>query len=275
MLGDSADHVYGREVKSLPKLLIFHKEPPIAIITINRPEVMNALSNALVEELDQTLDLVERDEEVRALIITGTGDKAFMAGADIRELEKRDFILGRQETRRRQQVFNRLAEMKIPVIAAINGFALGAGLELAIACTIRVACEEARLGSPEVNLGIIPGDGATQRLPRLIGFGRAMEMVLTGDFIDAQEAYRIGLVNKVVPRTELMDAARKLAAKLAAKAPLAVQCAKEAVNRSLEVGLYEGLAHESYLHALTCATEDKKEGVAAFLEKRKPNFQGK
>jgi len=218
---------------------------------------------------------VERDEEVRALIITGTGDKAFMAGADIRELEKRDFILGRQETRRRQQVFNRLAEMKIPVIAAINGFALGAGLELAIACTIRVACEEARLGSPEVNLGIIPGDGATQRLPRLIGFGRAMEMVLTGDFIDAQEAYRIGLVNKVVPRTELMDAARKLAAKLAAKAPLAVQCAKEAVNRSLEVGLYEGLAHESYLHALTCATEDKKEGVAAFLEKRKPNFQGK
>ena len=259
----------------MPKLLIFHKEPPIAIITINRPEVMNALSNALVEELDQTLDLVERDEEVRALIITGTGDKAFMAGADIRELEKRDFILGRQETRRRQQVFNRLAEMKIPVIAAINGFALGAGLELAIACTIRVACEEARLGSPEVNLGIIPGDGATQRLPRLIGFGRAMEMVLTGDFIDAQEAYRIGLVNKVVPRTELMDAARKLAAKLAAKAPLAVQCAKEAVNRSLEVGLYEGLAHESYLHALTCATEDKKEGVAAFLEKRKPNFQGK
>jgi len=259
----------------LPKLLIFHKEPPIAIITINRPEVMNALSNALVEELDQTFDLVERDEEVRALIITGTGDKAFMAGADIRELEKRDFILGRQETRRRQQVFNRLVEMKIPVIAAINGFALGAGLELAIACTIRVACEEARLGSPEVNLGIIPGDGATQRLPRLIGFGRAMEMVLTGDFIDAQEAYRIGLVNKVVPRTELMDAARKLAAKLAAKAPLAVQCAKEAVNRSLEVGLYEGLAHESYLHALTCATEDKKEGVAAFLEKRKPNFQGK
>jgi enoyl-CoA hydratase len=172
-------------------------------------------------------------------------------------------------------VLNRIAEMKIPVIAAINGYALGAGLELAIACTLRVACEEAKLGSPEVNLGIIPGDGATQRLPRLIGFGRAMEMVLTGDFVDAQKAYDIGLVNKVVPKEELMEAAKKLANKIASKAPLAIQCAKEAVNRSMEVGIYEGLAHESYLHAYTCATEDKKEGVAAFLEKRKPSFQGR
>lgn len=256
-------------------LLIYRKEAPVAFITINRPDAMNALSNALVEEFDKAFDLVEQDAEVRALIITGAGDKAFMAGADIKELEKRDLILGRQQTKRRQAVFNRLAEMKIPVIAAVNGFALGAGLELAIACTLRVACEEARFGSPEVNLGIIPGDGATQRLPRLIGFGRAMEMVLTGDFVEAPEAYRIGLVNKVAAKDALLETALKLALKIAAKAPVAVQCAKEAVNRSLEVGLYEGLAHESYLHALTCATEDKKEGVTAFLEKRKPSFRGK
>ncbi len=256
------------------ELLIYEKEAPLAIITINRPKVMNALSNALVEEFDKAFDMIENDSEIRALIITGAGDKAFMAGADIKELEQRDFILGREQTRRRQQVFNRLMEMNIPSIAAVNGFALGGGLELAIACTLRVAAEGARFGSPEVNLGIIPGDGATQRLPRMIGFGRAMEMILTGSMIDAQEAYRIGLVNKVVPAEELMDAAKKLAGKIVQKSPLAIQYAKEAVNRSLEVGLYEGLAHESYLHALACATEDKKEGVAAFLEKRKPNFQG-
>jgi enoyl-CoA hydratase len=257
------------------ELLTYAKEGFLGVITINRPKVMNALSNALVEEFDKVFDLVEADEELRALIITGEGDKAFMAGADIRELEARDFIKGRQQTRRRQEVFNRLAEMKVPVIAAVNGFALGAGLELAVACTLRVAVEEAKFGSPEVNLGIIPGDGATQRLPRLVGFGRAMELVLTGDFIDAAEAYRIGLVNQVVPQAELMEAAKKLAGKIAKKAPLAIQFAKEAVNRSLEVGIYEGLAHESYLHALACATEDKKEGVQAFLEKRKPEFQGK
>jgi enoyl-CoA hydratase len=262
-------------VCALFELLIYKKEAPLAFITINRPQAMNALSNALVEEFDKAFDLVEQDDEIRALIITGAGEKAFMAGADINELNDRDFVLGRQQTRRRQQVFNRIVEMNIPVIAAVNGFALGAGLELAIACTLRVACQEARFGAPEVNLGIIPGDGGTQRLPRLIGFGRAMEMVLTGDFVDAGQAYSIGLVNKVVDREELMEAAKKLASKIASKAPLAIQCAKEALNRSMEVGLYEGLAHESYLHAYTCATQDKKEGVAAFLEKRKPGFQGK
>ncbi len=257
------------------ELLTYTKEGFFGFITINRPKVMNALSNDLVEEFDKAFDLVEEDEDLRALIITGAGEKAFMAGADIKELEARDFIQGRKQTRRRQEVFNRLAEMRIPVIAAVNGFALGAGLELAVACTLRVAAEEAKFGSPEVNLGIIPGDGATQRLPRLVGFGRAMELVLTGDFIDAAEAYRIGLVNKVVPQAELMETAQKLAGKIAKKAPLAIQFAKEAVNRSLEVGIYEGLAHESYLHALACATEDKKEGVQAFLEKRKPDFKGK
>lgn len=257
------------------ELLIYEKQGALGFITLNRPNEMNAFSNALVEELDRAIDLVEKDAEIRVLIITGSGEKAFMAGADIKELQNRDFILGREQTRRRQQVLNKIVEMKIPVIAAINGFALGAGLELALACTLRVACEEARLGAPEVNLAIIPGDGGTQRLPRMIGFGRAMEMVLTGDFIDAQEAYRIGLVNKVVPKDDLMEAVKKMAEKIASKAPLAIQCAKEAVNRSLEVGIYEGLAHESYLHAYVCATEDKKEGVSAFLEKRKPVFQGK
>ena len=262
-------------LKPMFELLIFEKEAPLAWVTINRPHAMNALSNALVDELDKVFDLIEEDNEIRALIITGAGDKAFMAGADINELEQRNFMNGRDHTKRRQGVYNRIMEMKIPVIAAVNGFALGAGLELAIVCTLRVASEDARFGAPEVNLGIIPGDGGTQRLPRLIGLGRAMEMVLTGEFIDDQQAYGFGLVNKVVPKEELMETAKKLAEKLAKKSPLAMQCAKEAVNKSLEVGIYEGLAHESYLHALTCASEDKKEGVSAFLEKRKPNFKGR
>lgn len=257
------------------KMLIYEKKGDIGYLTINRPNEMNALSNALVDEFDRALEMIEKDDELRVLILTGAGEKAFMAGADIKELQQRDFVLGRKHTKSRQQVYNRIVEMKIPVIAAINGFALGAGLELAMACTLRVACEEAKLGTPEINLAIIPGDGGTQRLPRLIGFGRAMEMVLTGNFVDGTEAYRIGLVNKVVPREQLMDTANELAKKLASKAPFALQLAKESVNRSLETGIYEGLAHESYLHALACAAEDKKEGVAAFLEKRKPEYKGR
>ncbi len=257
------------------KFLLYEKEPPLAFITINRPESMNALSNALTEELGQVFTEVEKDEEVRVLIITGAGERAFMAGADITELQERDFVLGRTQTKSRQEVFNKLAEMPIPVIAAINGFALGAGLEMAIACTLRIASSKAKMGSPEVNLGIIPGDGATQRLPRLVGFGRAMEMVLTARMVDAEEAYRIGLVNKVVPPEDLMEETKKMAGMITSKSPLAIQYAKEAVNRSLEMGLYEGMAHESYLHALSCATEDKKEGVAAFLEKRKAEYKGR
>ena len=257
------------------KFIKYEKEAPLAIITVIRPEVMNAMNNALVEEFAQAFKEAENDEEVRALILTGEGNKAFMAGADIKEVQARDFVLGRSQTRRRQEVLNMLQEMPKPVIAAINGFALGAGLETALACTLRIASSNAKLGSPEVNLGIIPGDGATQRLPRVIGFGRAMEMVLTARMVDAEEAYRIGLVNKVVAQEELMDEAKKLAGTIISKSPLAIQYAKEAVNRSLEVGLYEGMAHESYLHALSCATEDKKEGVAAFLEKRKAQYKGK
>lgn len=253
----------------------YEKEAPLAIITVNRPQVMNAMNNALVEEFAKAFAAAEEDDEVRALILTGEGDKAFMAGADIKEVQARDFVLGRKQTRRRQEVLNMLQEMPKPVIAAINGFALGAGLETALACTLRVASSNAKLGSPEVNLGIIPGDGATQRLPRMIGFGRAMEMVLTARMVDADEAYRIGLVNKVVAPEELMEEAKKMAGAIISKSPLAIQYAKEAVNRSMEMGLNEGMAHESYLHALACATEDKKEGVAAFLEKRKAEYKGK
>jgi len=221
------------------------------------------------------MDELEKDDKLRVLVITGAGDKAFVAGADIQELVDRDARMGRRVSRERQEIFSRIENLPVPVIAAVNGYALGGGLELALACNIRVCSEKAQFGAPEVKLGIIPGDGGTQRLPRLVGLGRGMEMVITGDFIDAQEAYRIGLVNKVVPPEELMKVAIELAQKIASRPPLAVRYAKEAVNRSQEGDAASGFALESYLHALTCTTEDKKEGVAAFLEKRKGKFKGK
>ena len=255
--------------------LIYEKKDNIGVLTINRPERMNAISNQLTSEMMQFLDEVEDDDSLRVLIITGAGEKAFVAGADIKELEERDALIGRRVSRMRQEVFSRIENLTVPVIAAVNGYALGGGLELALACSIRISSEKAQFGAPEVKLGIIPGDGGTQRLPRLVGLGRAMEMILTGDFIDAQEAYRIGLVNRVVPHEELMEKTMELAQKIAARPPLAVKYAKEAVNRSQEGDTASGYALESYLHALTCTTEDKKEGVAAFLEKRKGKFRGK
>jgi len=255
--------------------LLFEIKDRTAIVTVNRPQVHNALDNATIEEIDAVLARLETDPAVRVLIFTGAGDKAFVAGADIREVARRDLRLGREETRRRQKVYDRIAALPVPSIAAINGFCLGAGLELALGCTLRVAAENARFGAPEINLGIIPGGGATQRLPRLVGTGKAMEMVLTGDMIDAAEAHRIGLVNRVVAPQDLMPVCLELAEKLAAKPPLALCYARDAVNRALATSLAEGLDYESYLHALTCATEDKKEGVAAFLEKRKPVFTGR
>lgn len=257
------------------KTLIYEKKGNIGLLTINRPEKLNAISNELISELKKLLDEIENDEELRALIITGAGDKAFVAGADIKELVDRDARLGRRVSQERQEVFSRIENLPVPVIAAVNGYALGGGLELALACSIRICSEKAQFGAPEVKLGIIPGDGGTQRLPRLVGLGRAMEMILTGDFIDAQEAYRIGLVNKVLPQEELMDKAMELAKKIASRPPLAVRFAKEAVNRSQEGDAASGFALESYLHALSCTTEDKKEGVSAFLEKRKGKFKGK
>jgi enoyl-CoA hydratase len=257
------------------KTLIYEKKDNIGVLTVNRPDKLNALSNELIGELGQFLEEVENDEKLRVLVLTGAGEKAFVAGADIQELVDRDALKGRRVSRTRQEVFSRIENLPIPVIAAVNGYALGGGLELALACSIRISSEQAQFGAPEVKLGIIPGDGGTQRLPRLIGLGRAMEMILTGDFIDAQEAYRIGLVNQVVPHDELMEKAVALAQKIAKRPPLAVRYAKEAVNRSQEGDAASGYALESYLHALTCTTEDKEEGVQAFLEKRKGTFKGK
>jgi len=257
------------------KTLIYEKKENIGLLTINRPEKLNAISNELISELKNLLDKIENDEELRVLMVTGAGDKAFVAGADIKELVDRDANQGRKVSQERQEIFSRIENLTVPVIAAVNGYALGGGLELALACSIRICSEKAQFGAPEVKLGIIPGDGGTQRLPRLVGLGRAMELILTGDFIDAQEAYRIGLVNKVLPQEELMDKATELAKKIASRPPLAVRFAKEAVNRSQEGEAASGFALESYLHALSCTTEDKKEGVSAFLEKRKGKFKGK
>jgi enoyl-CoA hydratase len=255
--------------------LLFKVEGAIATLTINRPQMRNALNDATIEEIAAALDEIELNPALRVLIVTGSGDKAFVAGADIHELKERDTVRGRTVTRRRQEVFTWLEELPIPSIAAINGFAMGAGLELAMACTLRLASSAAKLGQPEVKLGITPGAGGTQRLPRIVGMGRAMEMILTGEPIDAAAALSCGLVNRVVAPEALLPETLKLAETLIARPRLAVQYAKEAVLRSGEGSLAEGMAHESYLHALSCGTEDKREGVEAFLQKREPKFTGR
>lgn len=254
--------------------ILFKKEGQIAILTINRPDKRNAINNATVEEIDQAIDLVQSDDQLRVLVLTGAGDKAFVAGADIIELDKRNAISGRLETRRRQEVYTRIEELEIPSIAAINGWALGTGLELAMVCSFRIASEKAKMGQPEVKLAIIPGAGGTFRLPRLVGVGRAMEMILTGEPVTAAEALAMGLVNRVVEAEELNNAVNDLAAIIIARPKLALQYAKEAVLRFGEGSKAESLAHESYLHALACSTSDKSEGVASFLEKRKPEYTG-
>ena len=255
--------------------ILFETDGPIVTLTVNRPRQRNAADNATVDEIDRALALTEDDDELRVLVVTGAGDKAFVAGADLHELKERDTVTGRQHTRRRQEVLTRLELLEIPSIAAINGWAMGFGLELAMACTLRVAADSARMGQPEVKLGITPAAGGTQRLPRLVGVARAMEMILTGEPVDAATALGMGLVNRVVATGELSSEVRRLAETLASRPKLAVQYAKEAVQRFGEGSLAEGLAHESYLHALACGTLDKREGVAAFLEKREPKFEGR
>jgi len=256
--------------------IIYEKENELAIITFNRPEVRNALNFHAIDEALQAAVDADADDGVRVIILTGTGDKAFVAGADVKEFNERNTLteLGKRSGQRRV-LANLLETTSKPTIAAINGFAIGTGLELAMACTIRIASENAMFGQSEINLGIMPGNGGTQRLPRLVGEGRAMEMVLTGEFIDAQEAYRIGLVNRVVPQAELMPCARNLAAKLATKSPLAIKLAKDAIHAGLSMSLNDGIAYENKLFAILCGSQDKQEGVSAFLEKRQPDFKGR
>ena len=255
--------------------LLFEKKGAVATVTVNRPKVLNALNMATMEELRKVFHQLKQDKEVRVVILTGSGEKAFIAGADINELAKQDPVQAKEYTHRGQSVLNLIENLGKPVIACVNGFALGGGCEIAMACTMRLASDNAKFGQPEVKLGIIPGYGGTQRLPRLVGKGIAQQLVLTGEMISAQEAHRIGLVNEVVPAGELMARAEAIAAKIAANAPLACQYAMEAVNRGMEMTLDEGLFLEATLFAVSCATEDKKEGTTAFLEKRAAQFKGK
>jgi enoyl-CoA hydratase len=247
----------------------------IALVTINRPDKLNALSGAVVAELRDTFERIENDLAIRAAILTGAGEKAFVAGADIKEFGALTPAEMRQAARRGQQTFRLLETSSKPSVAAINGYALGGGLELAMACTVRFASENARMGQPEVKLGLIPGYGGSQRLPRLVGRGRALELLLAGEPITAAEAHRIGLVNAVVSPAELLNYSRSWLGKVLANAPVAVALAMEAVDGGLDSGLEEGLRLEAASFGLCAATEDCREGTRAFLEKRKPAFAGK
>lgn len=250
-------------------------EDGIATVTVNRPDKLNALSGAVILELRDAFERIASAVETRAAIVTGAGEKAFIAGADISELEKLSPSEARDFAVRGQRAFRLLETSGKPSVAAVNGYALGGGLELAMACTVRFASENARLGQPEVKLGIVPGYGGTQRLPRLVGRGRALEMLLSGDPINAGEAHRIGLVNAVVPQGELLAYSRAWLAKVLINGPLAVALAMEAVDAGLYTGLEEGLRLEAAAFGLTAATEDRREGTRAFLEKRRPVFAGK
>ena len=255
--------------------LLYEKRDPVALITLNRPKVLNALNRRTLEELDACVREVIADEAVRVVILTGAGEKAFVAGADINELAQLTPVAGRDYGLFGQSVLDRIEAAPKPFIAAVNGFALGGGCELAMACHLRIASENARLGQPEVKLGIIPGYGGTQRLARLVGKGRALQLVMSGEQITAEQALKIGLVNEVVPLPDLIPEAEALAKKIAANAPLAVRFAIEAVNRGLEMPLAEGLYLEATLFSLCCTTEDMKEGTQAFLEKRPAKFTGR
>jgi enoyl-CoA hydratase len=246
-----------------------------AIVTVDRPKVLNALNSATLDELHALMLRLRQDDAVRCVVITGAGEKSFVAGADITELAVQSPAGGREQAIRGQQVFDAVEHLGKPVIAAINGYALGGGCELAMACTIRLASDNARLGQPEINLGLIPGYGGTQRLPRIVGSGRALELLLTGEQISAQQALRIGLVNRVVPAAELMTEARRLAQMLAGKPPIAVRYILDAVHRGLQVPLHEAQVFEATLFGLVASTDDMREGTSAFLQKRKPEFKGK
>lgn len=258
-----------------PQVVRLEIDAPLAWITIDRPAKLNALNLEVIGQLTSVLEGLRGRPEVRAAILTGAGEKAFVAGADIAEIAALDVAAAHAFSQHGNRLFLALERFPIPVIAAINGFALGGGLELAMSCTLRLASENAKLGQPEVKLGLIPGYGGTQRLARLIGAGPALQMILGGEPIPASEALRLGLVNQVVPADELRATAAALAGRIAANAPLAVRYCLQAVREGVEMSLEQGLALEASLFALSCATHDMKEGTQAFLEKRAPRFEGR
>ena len=255
--------------------VLYEEKESIAYITLNRPKVLNALNRRTFEDLKAAFENARRNASVRGVILTGAGDKAFIAGADIGELATTSAVDAENGSRFGQEVLSLIENLGKPVIAAINGFALGGGCETAMACTMRVASEHAKFGQPEVKLGLLPGGGGTQRLPRLVGKGRALQIILSGEMIGAQEAYRIGLVNEVVPAPELISRAEAILKQIFANAPLAVRYSLEAVNRGLETSQTEGQALEASFFGLCAGTEDRKEGTQAFLERRPAQFQGR
>ncbi len=254
--------------------LVYEKKATIGCLTINRPKALNALNAQTLREISAILEEVSSDSSLSGLIVTGAGEKAFVAGADIKEVAAVTGIEATRFARYGQSVFDRIENLGKPVIAAVNGFALGGGCELALACTFRIAATTAKFGLPEVKLGITPGFGGTQRLPRVVGKGRALQMMLTADAIDAQEAHRIGLVNEVVEPSRLLARAEEILKKIEGNGPLAVGLCMEAVNRGLEISLAEALLLESTLFGLSATSSDKAEGTTAFLEKRPPRFTG-
>jgi enoyl-CoA hydratase/carnithine racemase len=255
--------------------VLYEKKGAIAYVTVNRPKVLNALNTPTWTDIKAAFEAAKADPSVHGVILTGAGDKAFIAGADISELAHVDAYEAEESSRFGQGVLDLVENLGKPVIAAINGFALGGGCETAMACTIRIAAEHARFGQPEVKLGLLPGGGGTQRLPRLVGKGRALQLILTGETITAQEAYRIGLVNEVVPAANLIARAEAILKQIAANAPIAVKFSLEAANKGLETSQAEGFALEASYFGICAATEDKKEGTSAFLEKRAPQFHGR
>jgi enoyl-CoA hydratase/carnithine racemase len=255
--------------------VLYEKRSGIAYVTLNRPKVLNALNTPTWKDLKRAFEDARDDAAVRGVILTGAGDKAFIAGADISELAHVTAVEAEKSSSFGQGVLNLIENLGKPVVAAVNGFALGGGCETAMACTIRIASEKAKFGQPEVTLGLIPGGGGTQRLPRLVGKGRALQLVLSGEMINAQEAYRMGLVNEVVPASELIPRSELILKKIFSNAPIAVKYALEAANKGMETSLSEGLALEASYFGLCAATEDKREGTSAFLAKRAPQFHGR
>jgi len=255
--------------------LLIVRDGRVATVTVNRPDKMNALNTGIVADLADCFAVLGADEDVGAVVLTGSGEKAFVAGADIGELAELDAVGAERMALKGQAMVDTIENLDKPVIAAVNGFALGGGCELAMACTFRYAAEGARLGLPETGLGLIPGYGGTQRLARLVGRGRALEMILSGDMIDAETAFRLGLVNRICPAGELLETAQGVAAKLAAKSPLALSAALRAVNGGLELGQADGCRLEASIFGVCASSQDASEGCQAFLEKRKPEFKGK